>query len=654
MSSLAKLEELKMDIRSLLVSRNSENITLPLLNKLYKDITDQDIPYIDFHYTSLKLFLASMPEILHLEYNKKNELCAYHVESDKSKHISILVSKEKKDTDKEKNNRRRKRNLIDPRMLNEILSELCDSSTAQHGVNKKVKKADVLSSIKSKIGEYAFYDVQDLNNQLNELTHILYYTDEFIYFKHGAPLVKKRTNNKMTDAHSRNDMDKKTEGFAQNSSVGDLIRSSTRERLQKLIEKHPNGIWCNQLPKLYQREFKLDLEYTDLGFSCIIDFVCALSDILRIVTAPNSKHYVLDARTPVDNYEYQSSNLIYENKVLEESDNVAALPANLSTSAIKSLKPDDVMYDETIDHINIPSVKYLDVIISEVHHPSFFWAHFMNNKKVVNSLMQYLQEFYRSHDLCRYKMPSILVKPKVHVACLFGNMWHRGVIKKMTPEGPMVHFYDYGTNEIYSSEDLYFLSKKFSAIPKQAIRCNLLNVKPVGDNKWSSDISYKFTQRVFNKPFVAHISSIDHEENSMVVDLVDTNHHSIDIYISRWMVKNKLAEWITPVTKTMSALNNCNQYMQKLSLGSSLDDTNSKEDTDIKHNISMESDTTSENSSTTSFLSIKSSKKLEILRKYKMKFLNNSAGLSSPCYSSDGDSSNEKESSFKGPTRFNY
>lgn len=332
MSNLAKLEDLKIDIRSLLVARNSKDITLQFLNKLYKDMTDEDIPYTDFNYTSLRQFLASMPEVLRLEKNKKNELCAYHIETEKSKHISSLVSRERKDPIPQ---RRHNRNVVAPSLLTKFLSELCNNTTASRGENKRVKKTDVLSRIIEENGEYSFYDEQDLNSQLSELNHILYYTDEYIYFKNGVSRdrVKKKTNNKTKDACSTNSMNKQFKEFTRDSSVGDLIRQSTIDRLQQLVEKYPEGIRLEELAKLYQREFKLDVEseLKAIGFNDIIEVIAALPDILQIVMPPGTrKYYVLDARIPADSHEHhQTSILTCENEFLETSDKAGALPTKL-------------------------------------------------------------------------------------------------------------------------------------------------------------------------------------------------------------------------------------------------------------------------------------------------------------------------------------
>lgn len=58
--------------------------------------------------------------------------------------------------------------------------------------------------------------------------------------------------------------------------------------------------------------------------------------------------------------------------------------------------PNDVLYDETIDQIDITSVQTnfqndFDIIVSEVHHPSFFWVHLRQNRKMINKLMEDLQ-----------------------------------------------------------------------------------------------------------------------------------------------------------------------------------------------------------------------------------------------------------------------
>lgn len=114
-------------------------------------------------------------------------------------------------------------------------------------------------------------------------------------------------------------------------SVGDLIRDSTKTRLRELIEKYPEGIWCSELPSKYQQAYRVELEYTDLGFNSIVQFVAALSDIFRIETPPDTKRQmVVDARKPLQRFRtFQPSNTQVHPVTEYSGSNSEAVPTSL-------------------------------------------------------------------------------------------------------------------------------------------------------------------------------------------------------------------------------------------------------------------------------------------------------------------------------------
>ena len=296
-SSLKKLEDIKTAIRALLISVGSRDVTLPKLNKIYKEEMDHDIPYKDFYYTSLKEFLNSMPDVLHLGYNNKDQLCVYHIDNERTKHISSLVARQKtySKSDKSRSNHRRQ-NLVDPRILKTVLQDLTKSSP---NINLGISKTAVLSKITNDLGIGALYNIDDLNRQLVEFSHLLINDDDYIYFKNKSTEGKQKSRElNIQKKNALNLQNINSENSMFSNSIGDLVKECTQKRLQNLIEKHADGIWCYELPTLYVKEYGLDLEYVDLGFSCIIEFVGALPNIFKIIKGPNKKVKVINARKP--------------------------------------------------------------------------------------------------------------------------------------------------------------------------------------------------------------------------------------------------------------------------------------------------------------------------------------------------------------------
>ncbi|KAJ8680849.1 hypothetical protein QAD02_016636 [Eretmocerus hayati] len=344
------------------------------------------------------------------------------------------------------------------------------------------------------------------------------------------------------------------------SCTGDLedpssmLKERTRIRLLKLLQKHPEGIWCAELPNLYKDEYVVDLEYEDLGFSNITEFVNAFPDIF-IVSDPmqNNKLMVTDATLS-----YRNINNNYQKKTMASAYNIEEyiqpepdpVPIKLSSNVTQSLIPEGVMsINETVEQIEVGTLiheEYIEVHISEIFTPSFFWIQLRKHKKKLTALMSHLQEYYTDAELKLnlYKIPQVVLEPGLNIACKYGKDWHRGMIKKVRPDGyAIVWFFDYGTVKSYNPNDLYFLHKRFSTLPAQAIACALHNVRPVASTDWAFTSTDPFINKVWEIPMAALIAEIDEEKNSMMVSLVDTSDEHEDLHINDWMVENGYAEY---------------------------------------------------------------------------------------------------------------
>lgn len=185
-SSLERLEEVKKIIRSLLVSQANRDITLRYLNRMYKDMTEESVPFSDFNYTSLRDFLLSMPDVLRL-INRNNETYVEQIDTEKSVHITNLVKKAKNNTFN--SYKTRLINPIDPSLIYKTLQSSMILATLKKS-QKSISKVDFLAEINSQVGDYTFYSIDDLSSQLHEFTHLLRHDDDYIYFKNKASKLK--------------------------------------------------------------------------------------------------------------------------------------------------------------------------------------------------------------------------------------------------------------------------------------------------------------------------------------------------------------------------------------------------------------------------------------------------------------------------------
>ncbi|XP_011493845.1 PREDICTED: tudor domain-containing protein 5-like [Ceratosolen solmsi marchali] len=575
-TSLNRLNEVKAILRSLLISEGRNDISVNELNAMYSRMEGRDIPFREFNYPNLLEFLNSMSDTLRLKSNPDNTLCVYHVNTEKSVHISSLVARQKKSVKTKKYNQNHKqRNFPNYyNILNQVLQEFqCSFNTVE--INHKIQKSEILYKVRKRLNDkYArLYSMNNLNSDLYKFSDLISIEHNYIYFK--VQLEQYKTNiSPLNDIANKNLAfdngslsieeskesiypllkDEKKVRSAEINSSNNIIPERLKMQLQDLIDKHLDGIWCSELPSIYKFEYNTDLDYNNLGFHSITNFIAALPEIFHIVNlSHDKKQLVVSAKTISNdrnskgNYKAKTMNFIYNVNNNTASD-LESVPNRLSIGESKKLLPDDVMnLGDRVNNILVTSLvnqEYIEIVISEIFTPSFFWIVLLKNRNKLNKLMIALNDFYNGQDLPSYKVPQNMLKQGLNIACIYDKVWHRGIIEEIKPNDLIVIlFYDYGTVQTYSPNELYFLNKQFCTLPAQAIACGLYSIKPIGSNVWTNLSVNKFINKVWNIPLIAKISTINEEKNTMMITLTDTSDDLVDIHISDWMVVNKLAEW---------------------------------------------------------------------------------------------------------------
>lgn len=72
-----------------------------------------------------------------------------------------------------------------------------------------------------------------------------------------------------------------------------LISQRTQLRLRQLLEKYPEGIWCAQLPDKYLEEYKVRLNYIELGFTSVRGYASYLKDIFYMTQENSTDDFLL-------------------------------------------------------------------------------------------------------------------------------------------------------------------------------------------------------------------------------------------------------------------------------------------------------------------------------------------------------------------------
>lgn len=387
MSKKQKLDEVRKILLALLLARKGAT-PLPVLERDYCEMTDQrHIPYLQFGYPDLVGFLQSMPE--HFIVEEHNGIHYIHgIASEKSKHVSSLVARQKTTTNHPK-----------AKYTSHNLRQPSYNHRVQHMKSQQVKIAPdklffLMQYIKSnplgvslqnavafvqQLVPFINISTQELRTQLCCLSHQLlldgnmiyptwnnnqhntyqqplkeelqlnelpsnsaslpttqiecaagqedfdceqYFSDEndFVPVDHVANSHAETSEQKfatnfaqyanceqteMFDYNKvKNNTEINPEDFAINSrsnmeltidcqDLSQIVNDRTKLRLKKLMQKNPEGIWCADLPNVYLHEYKVPLNYTQLGFASVREFTSYLPKIFYMTQINKADDFIL-------------------------------------------------------------------------------------------------------------------------------------------------------------------------------------------------------------------------------------------------------------------------------------------------------------------------------------------------------------------------
>lgn len=536
----SRLDEVKTTIRSCLVTHKGP-ISIKQLNTQYLTFEEEVIPYKEFRFKTLVDFLSSLKDVLRI-VDRNGELFVRVIDTENTRHISSLVANQK--PAKQKKSKRTSSGYYENTRESYHRDNREDHSRMKSR-SEKQKYMPMNDSPNSSNDEFDHYN----NSKQDELQRSNYvkpkqdknsYRTESDTMYQNANQVTTTTKNSVNDNSIIND-----ESNREYSSI--LINSRIIGRLRELIEKHPDGIWCAELPTIYFDTYTSTLNYVDLGFESVRQFASSLPNVFHCVQVfeygdyklYNAKNalpafYGLKRQIEIDSCQNQNNN----------NGDVKAIPQKLESKTMKHFIPDNVMsVTESVGHIMVKDLcqikEYEEVVLCELFTPNYLFCHLRKNLKTFKQFMSNLHYFYEENKT-KYQIPPIALKPGLNVACLFDNKWHRAIVKMIMPEERVVvHFYDYGTVKTYGVHEMCFLHKKFSQLPAQAILCGLYKVKPIGSKEWEKGICHELILKC-KGPLCAMVCSINEEENSALITLTNTDGEE-DLHINDWLLLKEYA-----------------------------------------------------------------------------------------------------------------
>ncbi|XP_076654751.1 uncharacterized protein LOC143360077 isoform X2 [Halictus rubicundus] len=643
--SLQKREDVQTTLVALLIPHKG-GCPLHHLCRDYHEMAGEEIPWKELGYCSLMKLLESMSNSIQIEF-RNNMIFLKGIASNKSKHISKLVSRQKDQKpplgrNMFKPSRYYSRTIPSKVYIPAEILTIIIGIVNEHpdGVNKEF----VLHKVQACM-PYTNITMSEMEEQLNRLSHKMYLSnnkyfpalrrphsvnakplvvtvggEELDNFSDGeggedfqfmspknvsivlptrSPIKVKSTSNFIQESVNAtqfkcksNTMDnsfkkvsvrpetnrsslysfyncndnaatytnnhncekEEKDNCIESKHAEDLINSRIRFRLEKLIQNNPDGIWCAELPEKYLEEYKISLNYTELGFSSVREFASQLPDIfhcMQIDDTGDFKLYHSKGQIPSNNSKkkQKTDNLAKFHQIYLSDEESEALPMTLTLNTCNQLIPEGIVtIGESVGQLSVADLvskekPYVEVVVVEVFTPTFFWIQLRKKQKAFKTFMNDLHNFYviKHQD---YVIPPVILEKGLNCACIYNKIWHRGIIKTVKPDLQVtVMFYDYGTLKTYQPNEVYYLHRMFSILPAQAIPCGLYNVRPYQAAIWSRNATHQFAVRTSSIPLVATVEAqwINEMDNSMLITLTDTLEEE-DVHINDWLVEKKLAE----------------------------------------------------------------------------------------------------------------
>ncbi|XP_017875887.1 uncharacterized protein LOC108622490 [Ceratina calcarata] len=537
---MQELDEVRTTILAVLVSHKN-GCTLSELNKSYYELEGRSIPWRKFGHCSVQSLLSSMPDIVKME-EKNNEVIITGIPSEKTMHITKMVAHQR---DQEAPCRRTFRPspyypttypsmaFLSAAMLTKLIIFV-----EQHPGGVRM---DYITREISSCMSYIRITAENIKIQIQWLSHRIYCKSSKVYPK-NLQNKEDLSNSNRYAGYSL------TQLFDSNIKVNAtiLISDHIKSQLEKLISKHSDGIWCENLPNAYLDEYKVHLYYVELGFNSVLEFTSILTDIFHLVQCKETGNFKLfyskreiPLKTAIPQFKIKEVEEIPRNHV-EKTERIPVL------MELNMLPPNDVMtigdYVEPIKVADIEcgDLNIVEVHVAEVYTPTVFWIRLRRNARMFHNFMRQFHNFYvEKHD--KYQIPRYMMKKGLYCACEYDGLWQRAIIRNVQTNCVTVVFLDYGTLKSYPAESLYYLHKTFSHLPSQAIPCSLFNIRPSHGSQWCEKSRQKFAQLTMQKDLVAIVVSRNEQTNSMSITLTDTSEDNNDIHVTDELIELELA-----------------------------------------------------------------------------------------------------------------
>uniref|UniRef100_A0A8C0F296 Tudor domain containing 6 n=1 Tax=Bubo bubo TaxID=30461 RepID=A0A8C0F296_BUBBB len=217
----------------------------------------------------------------------------------------------------------------------------------------------------------------------------------------------------------------------------------------------------------------------------------------------------------------------------------------------------------------------VNVVVSYVENPSYFWCQLSRNCHDLKVLMAEIQEYCKnSSNPCAWPDSVCLAQYSED------EKWYRALITSETPSAEKVEvlYVDYGNREQVSLTNLRSTNKRFLKLEAQAFRCSLYNlIQPNGQDPfaWDEAAIQAFQEFVDTlssqlelKCTIFALASIKHKELFNIVDLMTPFQSAC-----QFLTERGVARPLSPQKPLVSSVQLCSYYysMHGIKIGSEED-----------------------------------------------------------------------------------
>ncbi|XP_045777810.1 uncharacterized protein LOC123875809 [Maniola jurtina] len=359
-------------------------------------------------------------------------------------------------------------------------------------------------------------------------------TDNHATIKHnGEPSTHRQVNSQEQPRDRRDSFRDDDSGRLTASSSSSGGKRAQLEELKKevldLVLEHSSGLMCTELMKVYSERHGRELNFTRFGYTSILSLAGSVRGVTVTADGARGDWLLSDAaRAPPPRPPPP--------RVLPRAPARPSLPADPEEALpgipyAPDVFPEDCMgLADSIPAASLAGLAVgdeLEVAVGEVYSPSHFWLQRLGDEHniAMENMMDDMNRYYERGEGKHRRLSAAAVRVGFYCTSRYDGDWHRSLIVRILDVDTVkVRHVDYGTVERCAVSALRPLRREWSALPAQAIRGRLANVRPVaGGRRWPLATSLHFLNLIQWKPLIARVKALDSQTDMLEVILIDTS-----------------------------------------------------------------------------------------------------------------------------------